>query len=101
MCLAIPARIESFDDGRTTATADVLGLRRAVNLLLLADEPLDVGDWVLVHVGFAMSRISEDRAREQLELLEKLGAAAEAHEEASGYGETTGTSPPNPGGPAP
>lgn len=85
MCLAIPARIEAFDDARTSATADILGLRRQINVMLLADEPLDVGDWVLVHVGFAMSKISEQRAHEQIALLEKLGEAAEAHAEATGY----------------
>jgi hydrogenase expression/formation protein HypC len=52
-----------------------------VNVALLADEPLAVGDWVLIHVGFAMSRISEAAAREQLQLLAMLGEDEQAMRE--------------------
>ena len=75
MCLAIPGKIVELIEGdNPLATVEVLGVRRKVDLGLL--EPADpgrAGDWVLIHVGFAMSKISEDRAREQLELLEALG----------------------------
>ncbi len=83
MCLAIPAEITTIDEDRTSAIADVLGVRRPINILLLADEPPQPGDWVLVHVGFAMSRISAARAREQLDLLARLGAVEEARREAA------------------
>ena len=86
MCLAIPAQISKLaadDHGR--ATVDIMGVRRDVSMQLLADDPPTVGDWVLVHVGFAMSRISEAQAAEQLDILRQLGEASAAREEASGY----------------
>jgi hydrogenase expression/formation protein HypC len=86
MCLAIPAQIcDVADDDRSMATVDILGVRRKVNLQLLADDPPSVGDWVLLHVGFAMSRISQQQAGEQLEMLRQMGEASAAQEEASGY----------------
>lgn len=86
MCLAIPAQISDVaHDDRGTATVDIMGVRRKVNLQLLSDDPPAVGDWVLVHVGFAMSRISQQQAAEQLETLRQLGEATAAQEEAGGY----------------
>ena len=85
MCLAIPAQISSVaNEDRGTATVDVMGVRRKISVQLLEDDPPAVGDWVLVHVGFAMSRISEAQAAEQLDLLRRLGEASAAQEEA-GY----------------
>lgn len=81
MCLAIPAEIVALEPDGCTALAEVLGLRRPINTMLLEGAPVQAGDWVLVHVGFAMNRIDADRAREQLALLERLGAAAEARRE--------------------
>jgi len=60
-------------------------VRRKVNVGLLEDEPLVVGDWVLIHVGFAMSRISEAAAQEQLRLLAMLGEDEQAMQELEGY----------------
>ncbi|HET6882716.1 MAG TPA: HypC/HybG/HupF family hydrogenase formation chaperone [Pirellulales bacterium] len=86
MCLAIPAQISDVSaDEAFLATVDIMGVRRKVNLQLLADDPPVVGDWVLVHVGFAMSRISHEQAAEQLDMLRQLGEASAAHEEAAGY----------------
>jgi hydrogenase expression/formation protein HypC len=80
MCLGIPGRIiEITDAGNKLAVVDVCGVRRQVNLACIVDErhPVEacVGDWVLVHVGFAMSRIDEEEARLTLELLQQLGEA--------------------------
>ena len=87
MCLAIPAQLVEFPDGdKTVAVADVSGVRRRVNVDLLRGTELAVGDWVLLHVGFAMSRISEDQAREQIEILQMLGESEPALEEVRGYG---------------
>jgi hydrogenase assembly chaperone HypC/HupF len=62
VCLAIPGRIIEFDaENANLALVDVVGVRRKVDLGLLADEPPVLGDWVLIHVGFAMSKISEVR----------------------------------------
>ena len=78
MCLGIPGRVTAILDEETTmAEVEVSGVRRAVDVLCVADpdRPLSalVGTWVLVHVGFAMSRIGEDEARETLRLLAEIG----------------------------
>ena len=78
MCLGIPGRItEITDAGNMLAMVDVCGVRRQINICCIVDEhhPVDscIGDWVLVHVGFAMSRIDEAQAAETLALLRELG----------------------------
>jgi hydrogenase expression/formation protein HypC len=80
MCLGIPGRIvEVHDPARKLAMVEVGGVRRAINIACIVDErhpPLAcVGDWVLVHVGFAMSRIDAEEAARTLELLTELGEA--------------------------
>jgi hydrogenase expression/formation protein HypC len=80
MCLGIPGRIIRIDDhARKLATVDVSGVRRQINIACIVDDahPVDacVGDWVLVHVGFAMSRIDERQAAETLQILAELGEA--------------------------
>jgi hydrogenase expression/formation protein HypC len=87
MCLAIPGRIvELVPDVPHLGVVEVTGVRRRVDLGLLADEPPAVGDWVLIHVGFAMSRISEREAADQMQTLRILGEDAAAMEEVRGYG---------------
>jgi hydrogenase expression/formation protein HypC len=86
VCLAIPGKIVAIDPQNThLATVDVVGVRRKVDLGLLQDEPPVPGDWVLIHVGFAMSKISEADAADQMETLTMLGEAAAAMEEVRGY----------------
>lgn len=86
MCLAIPGRIvELFDDQRYLAVVDVAGVRRRINVDLLRDGPLALGDWVLIHVGFAMSRIGVEEAEEQMRLLRMLGEDDAAVKELEGY----------------
>jgi hydrogenase expression/formation protein HypC len=80
MCLGIPGRIvEITDVERKLAVVDVSGVRRPINLACIVDEAHPVascvGEWVLVHVGFAMSRIDEKQAAETLALLTELGEA--------------------------
>ena len=82
MCLGIPGRIVAIDDaGSGLATVDVCGVRRQINICCILDgtsEAADcVGDWVLVHVGFAMSRIGEAEAAATLQILAELGEAQE------------------------
>jgi hydrogenase expression/formation protein HypC len=86
MCLAIPGRITEFVEDDHYALVDISGVRRKVNVDLLAHEPLARDDWVLIHVGFAMSKISAEQAAEQMRLLSMLGEAEGALEEAAGYG---------------
>jgi hydrogenase expression/formation protein HypC len=80
MCLGIPGQIVKIDDARKKlATADVSGVKRQVNIACIVNDehPVEacVGDWVLIHVGFAMSRIDEAQAAETLKILTELGEA--------------------------
>jgi hydrogenase expression/formation protein HypC len=87
VCLAIPGQIvELLAERDHLALVDVVGVRRKIDVGLLADENPRPGDWVLIHVGFAMCRISEEDAREQMRILTIMGEEAAALEEASGYG---------------
>ncbi|MFN2449016.1 MAG: HypC/HybG/HupF family hydrogenase formation chaperone [Candidatus Baltobacteraceae bacterium] len=86
MCLAIPGQICSFSaEQPMLAKVDVAGVKRAINVGLLADEELNVGDWVLIHVGFAMSKVGEKEARDQLTMLAALGEEQQAMDEVRGY----------------
>ena len=78
MCLGIPGQILEITDAENSmAKVDVSGVRREVNIACIIDDDHTVeecvGDWVLVHVGFAMSRIDEDEARQTLAILSELG----------------------------
>ena len=85
MCLAIPGQIIELVPGGHLATVEVSKVRRTINVDLLDDPPPEPGEWVLIHVGFAMSRISAEHAAEQLRLLAMLGEDTQAMEELSGY----------------
>ena len=77
MCLAIPGQIvEVVDDDRRLARVDVAGVRRNVNIGLLDadDGGVGPGDWVLIHVGFAISQVDEEEALATRRLLEQMGA---------------------------
>lgn len=80
MCLGIPGQVvEIVDAAKKLAKVEVSGVRRQVSLACIVSEehPIEacIGDWVLVHVGFAMSRINEEEAKKTLELLMELGEA--------------------------
>lgn len=82
MCVGVPGQIVAIVDAATdTATVEIGGIRRAVNVSCVVGDGRDhadcIGDWVLVHVGFAMSRIDEDEAIRTLDLLRELGEMAE------------------------
>jgi hydrogenase expression/formation protein HypC len=86
MCLAIPGKVvELAGTLPRMALVEVAGVKRQVNVDLLEEEGLVVGDWVLIHVGFAMSKISEAAADEQMRLLAMLGEDLQAMEEIEGY----------------
>jgi len=87
MCLAIPGKIIEIAPGdSTSALVDVVGVRRHVDLGLLEDDRPRPGDWVLIHVGYAMSKISERDASEQMRTLQMLGESEAAIQEVKGYG---------------
>lgn len=89
MCVGIPARIVALEStGPHTATVEVEGVQRAVNTILVDTEdglePLAVGDWVLLHVGFAMAKIDETEAQETLAFMRELGSVYDEEVEAFG-----------------
>jgi hydrogenase expression/formation protein HypC len=87
MCLAIPGKIIEFSpDNPEVGLVDVVGVRRKVDLRLLEEDRPQPGDWILIHVGFALSRISEQDAIDQMRTLEMLGEDNAALEEVRGYG---------------
>jgi hydrogenase expression/formation protein HypC len=74
MCLGIPGQILEFvDEANHIAKVDVSGVRRNINVALVRSEGIATGDWVLIHVGFAMSKIDEREAQETLDLLRQMG----------------------------
>jgi hydrogenase expression/formation protein HypC len=81
MCLGIPGRVvEILDEDLQLAKAEVSGVRRNINIGLVHHdtERVEVGDWVLIHVGFAMSKLDDDEAQATLAALKELGDAYEA-----------------------
>jgi hydrogenase expression/formation protein HypC len=80
VCLAIPGQIiQVVDDANRLAQVDVAGVKRTVNVGLLDEGPRGVlpGDWVLIHVGFAISRVDEEEALATRRLLESMGVEYE------------------------
>jgi hydrogenase expression/formation protein HypC len=75
VCLGIPGQVVELLDHEHLAKVDVSGVGRVVNIGLLEDEQLAAGDWVLIHVGFAMSKIDEDEAARALASLQLMGQA--------------------------
>ena len=77
MCLAIPGEVVELLSGNNDqlALVDVVGVKRRINIGLLESEPVQPGDWVLIHVGFAMSKVDEREAAEALSMLEMMGQA--------------------------
>ncbi len=74
MCLGIPGQIlDIVDDANSIAKVDVSGVRRNVNIALVRPEGIERGDWVLIHVGFAMSKIDESEAQETMKVLRTMG----------------------------
>jgi hydrogenase expression/formation protein HypC len=96
MCLGIPGCIVKIDDAENMfATVDICGVRRLINISCIVDDdhPAEgcLGDWVLVHVGFAMSRIDAQEAADTLRILSELG---EAHAELDSIRVSNGESAP-------
>jgi hydrogenase expression/formation protein HypC len=74
MCLGIPGRVLAIvDDANSIARVDVSGVKRNVSVALVRSEGIAPGDWVLIHVGFAMSKIDEEEAQETLKALQMMG----------------------------
>jgi hydrogenase expression/formation protein HypC len=86
MCLAIPARlVEYLDEDRMFGKVELGGVQRRVNtLLLVGPDTTEPGEYVLVHVGFALSKVSEEEAKDQLRILGEMGSAYQEELQAIG-----------------
>jgi len=83
MCVGIPAQVVELEpSGPHTATVDVEGAQREVNTVMVDDEGLAVGEWVLLHVGFAMSKIDAAEAADTLAFMRELGSVYDEEIEA-------------------
>lgn len=78
MCLSIPSKIVKITEDQTMCTVDTMGVRRDANLMMMADDDVKVGDYVLIHIGFVMNKINNDEAlasiesyKEMLELMDE------------------------------
>jgi hydrogenase expression/formation protein HypC len=85
VCLAIPGQIVEIAQKEPLARVNVGGVTRNVNIGLLDDGAVAPGDWILIHVGFALSKIDEGQAHDQLRMLRAMGEDALAIEEVRGY----------------
>jgi hydrogenase expression/formation protein HypC len=93
MCLAIPGKIIEMPDQEHSALVEVVGVRRRVDIRLVEGDGAKLGDWVLIHVGFALSKISEEDALDQMHMLTLLGESDAAMEEVRGYDSSDTGSP--------
>ena len=75
MCVGIPMQIVTIDSP-FRATVETKGVRREVSIVLIADEDLKVGDWLMIHIGSAIAKLDEESARETLDVLEELSGLA-------------------------
>lgn len=71
MCLSIPSQVVAIDAERQSVTVDTLGVRRDVSSHLMT-EPLEIGDYVLIHIGFVMNKIDKEDAQQSLELYQEI-----------------------------
>lgn len=76
MCLGIPGRVVAMVPGHgdQLATVDVMGVSRQVNVGMLEDGPVTAGDWVMIHMGFALERVDATRAAQAMDGLELMGS---------------------------
>ena len=78
MCVGVPSKIKKIED--SMAIVDVLGAQREISLLLL-NEDVKVGDYVIVHAGFAIQKIQEEDAKENLRLMKKMFGVEDSTED--------------------
>ena len=78
MCLSIPSKVVEIDENNM-ATVDTMGIKRHVSLDLMSDE-INIGDYILIHVGFAMNKIDEAEALQSLEIYREMLEAMEEEE---------------------
>jgi len=79
MCLSIPSKVEKIDENNM-ATVDTMGVKRDISLDLMADD-VQIGDYILIHVGFAMNKIDKEEAEQSLKVYEEMVEAMQAQED--------------------
>lgn len=72
MCLSIPSKVVKIDKEKEVATVDTMGVQREASLSLMSEEDINIGDYVLLHIGFVMNKIDEAEALESLELYREI-----------------------------
>ncbi len=72
MCLSIPSKVVEISEDKTMCTVDTMGVRREANLMMMADDEVQVGDYVLLHIGFVMNKIDEEEALKSIETYKEI-----------------------------
>ena len=72
MCLSIPSKVVKVSDDKTMCTVDTMGVQRDANLMMMDDEDVKVGDYVLLHIGFVMNKIDEEEALASIETYKEI-----------------------------
>ena len=72
MCLSIPSKVVKISEDETMCTVDTMGVKRDASLMMLEDGEVKVGDYVLLHIGFAMNKIDEKEALESIETYKEI-----------------------------
>jgi hydrogenase expression/formation protein HypC len=80
MCLSIPSKVVKISEDKTMCTVDTMGVRRDANLMMMDDEDVKIGDYVLLHIGFVMNKIDEAEALKSLETYQEILKAMDEEE---------------------
>ena len=80
MCLSIPSKVVEISEDKTTCTVDTMGVKREANLMMMVEEDVQVGDYVLLHIGFVMNKIDEKEALASIETYKEILEMMEADE---------------------
>jgi len=80
MCLSIPSKVVKISDDKTMCTVDTMGVQRDANLIMMEDNDVKVGDYVLLHIGFVMNKIDEVEAAASIETYREILEAMDEQE---------------------
>ncbi len=72
MCLSIPSKVVKISDDKTMCTVDTMGVQRDANLMMMEDDSIKIGDYVLLHIGFVMNKIDDDEALASIETYKEI-----------------------------
>ncbi len=72
MCLSIPSKVVEISEDKTLCKVDTMGVQREANLMMMGDDEVQVGDYVLLHIGFVMNKIDEEEALKSIETYKEI-----------------------------